>query len=128
MQIAQIGAKNVQTNVPCCSGGDGQRQYDPADLLDFAWNSGLENESPETVYMLFVEHQQSEGLRQEEQEQQEMLMLRRARMSECGVVKLRHPHTMPDEDGGVGPSRSRLATEPIWVAGTAVGLPGKIRE
>eukprot|EP01043_Picozoa_sp_COSAG02_P017486 COSAG02_NODE_794_length_17142_cov_13.622367_4_plen_132_part_00 len=131
MQMAQIRARNIQTNMPCCSGGDGHRQYDPADLLNFAWDSGLENESPETLYMLFVEHQQREGLRQEELEQQEMLMMRRARMSECGVVKLRHPHTMLAEagdDGSVGRSRSRLATEPIWVAGATVGLPGKIRE
>jgi hypothetical protein len=99
-------------------------------MLGFAWDSGLENESPETLYMLFVEHQQTEGLRQEEQEQQEMLMMRRARMSECGVVKLRHPHTAAEagDDGGVGLSRSRLATDPIWVAGATVGLPGKIRE
>lgn len=112
------------------TGGDGQRQYDPADMLAFAWGSGLEDESPETLYMLFVEHQQKEGLRQEEQEQQEMLMMRRARMSESGVVKLRHPHMVSTKAGdgeGCAPSRSRLATEPIWVAGTSVGLPGKLR-
>ena len=111
-------------------GGDSQRQYDPADMLDFAWDSGFENESPEALYMLFVEHQQREGLRQEEQEQQEMLMMRRARMSESGVMKLRHPHiaAADSDDGGVGLSRSRLATDPIWVAGATVGLPGQIRE
>ena len=110
------------------TGGDGQRQYDPKDMLAFAWGSGLEDESPETLYMLFVEHQQKEGLRQEELEQQEMLMLRRARMSECKVEKLLHPH-MPTEPGQAGGrSRSRLATEPIWVVGATVGLPGKLRE
>ena len=114
---------------PGGTGGDSQRQYDPADMLDFAWDSGFENESPETLYMLFVEHQQREGLRQEEQEQQEMLMMRRARMSESGVMKLRHPHiAAADGEGGVGLSRSRLPTDPIWVAGATVGLPGKIRE
>ena len=101
-------------------------------MLKFAWDSGLEDESPETVYMLFVEHRHQEGLRQEEQEQQEMLMMRRARMSECGVVKLPHPRIVAAAagDGGVGSAsiRSRLATEPIWVAGAAVGIPGKLRE
>lgn len=111
------------------TGGDGNRHYDPTEMLEFAWDSGLEDESPETLYMQFVEHQHQEGLRQEEQEQQEMLMMRRARMSECGVVKLPHPRIAAAVGGERSASiRSRLATEPIWVAEAAVGMLGRLRE
>ena len=96
-------------------GGDGKRAYDPKELLDFAWSAGLEEKTPEMLYVLFVEHQQTQGLLREEQAEQEMMMMRRARMSESGVIKL---NTMHD--------RAVLPADPIWVAGSTVGLPGKL--
>ena len=96
-------------------GGDGTRAYDPKELLDFAWSAGLEEQSPETLYMLFVEHQQTQGLLREEQAEQENMMMRRARMSESGVIKLKALHTRPIH-----------AADPIFVAGSSVGLPGNL--
>ena len=55
-------------------GGEEERRYDPSELLEFAWAQGLEEERPETLYMLFVEHQHTQGLLKAERMEQEMRM------------------------------------------------------
>lgn len=64
-------------------GGATARRYDPTELLEFGWAHGDEAETPETLYMHFVEHQGNVADAEAKEMQRELVQARLDRMSEA---------------------------------------------